>query len=106
MAARIRKGDRVEVISGVAKGKRGEVTRVLPKEDRAIVQGIHVVARHQKPRGVSQPGGIIEQEAPVHLSKLALIDPKTDKPTRIGFRVTEQGDKVRFARRSGTAIGE
>lgn len=106
MAARIRKGDRVEVISGNAKGKRGEVTRVLPRENRAIVQGVNIVQRHQKPRGVSQPGGIVQQEAPLALSKLALIDPKTDKPTRVGFRRTPEGEKVRFARRSGVAIGD
>lgn len=104
MAARIRKGDQVEVISGEEKGKRGEVVRVLPKESRAVVQGVRLVTRHQKPRGVGQPGGIVEQEAPLHLSKLALIDPKTDRPTRVGFRRSEDGRKVRFARKSGDVI--
>jgi len=104
MAARIRKGDQVQVISGVQKGKRGEVMRVLPKEGQAVVQGVRLAARHQKPRGVGQPGGIIEKEAPIHLSKLALIDPKTDRPTRVGFRLLEDGRKVRFARKSGEAI--
>ena len=106
MAARIRKGDRVQVISGVEKGKRGEVVRVLPKENRAVVQGVRLAVRHQKPRGVNQPGGIIEQEAPIHLAKLALIDPKTDRPTRVGFRLAADGRKERFAKRSGEAIGE
>ena len=106
MAARIRKGDRVQVISGVEKGKRGEVVRVLPKENRAVVQGVHLAVRHQKPRGVSQPGGIVELEAPIHLAKLALVDPKTDRPTRVGFRRTADGRKERFAKRSGEAIGE
>ncbi len=104
MAARIRKGDQVEVISGVEKGKRGEVTHVFPKEGRALVQGVRRAMRHQKPRGVGQPGGIIEREAPIHLSKLALIDPATDKPTRVGFRHLEDGRKVRIARKSGQAI--
>jgi large subunit ribosomal protein L24 len=104
MAARIRKGDQVEVISGEDKGKRGEVTLVLPKENRAVVQGVRLVTRHQKPRGVGQPGGIVEKEAPLHLSKLALIDPKTDRTTRVGFRRLEDGSKVRFARKSGEAI--
>jgi len=104
MAARIRKGDQVEVISGVAKGKRGEVMHVFPKEGRALVQGVRLAMRHQKPRGVGQPGGIIEREAPIHLSKLALIDPSTDKPTRVGFRHLEDGRKVRIARKSGQAI--
>jgi large subunit ribosomal protein L24 len=104
MAARIRKGDRVEVISGVQKGKRGEVVRVLPKEGRALVQGVRLATRHRKPRGVGQPGGIVEQEAPIQLSKLALIDPKTDQPTRVGFRFLEDGRKVRFAKKSGEVI--
>ncbi|MGH7066814.1 MAG: 50S ribosomal protein L24 [Acetobacteraceae bacterium] len=106
MAARIRKGDQVEVISGVARGKRGEVLRVLPKEGRAVVRGVKVALRHQKPRGVGQPGGIIERDAPIHLSKLAPIDPSTDKPTRVGFRALEDGRKVRFARKSGQAIDQ
>lgn len=104
MAARIRKGDQVQIISGDEKGRRGEVMRVLPKEGRAIVQGLRLVSRHQKPRGVGQPGGIVEQEAPVHISKLALVDPKTDQPTRVGFRRSEDGRKIRFARKSGEVI--
>ena len=104
MAARIRKGDRVEVISGAHKGKRGEVLKVIPKENRAVVQGVATVKRHTKPRGVGQPGGIVEREAPVHLSNLMLIDPKTDRPTRVGFRILEDGKKVRVAKRSGEVI--
>ena len=103
MAARIRKGDTVLVISGAARGRRGEVLRVLPKDDRAVVQGVNVVKRHTKPRGVGQPGGIVEIEAPLHLSNLKLIDPKTDKPTRVGFRI--EGDrKVRVAKATGNVI--
>lgn len=101
MAAKIKKGDRVEVIAGADKGKRGEVLRVIPKENRAIVQGVAMVKRHQKPKGVGSPGGIIEKEAPVHLSNLMLIDPKSDKPTRVGFKILEDGRKVRVARVSG-----
>jgi large subunit ribosomal protein L24 len=104
MAAKIRKGDRVEVISGANKGRRGEVLKVLPKESRAVVQGVALVKRHQKPRGMGQPGGIVEKEAPVHLSNLMLIDPKTDRPTRVGFRVLEDGKKVRVAKASGEVI--
>ncbi|GIX08946.1 MULTISPECIES: 50S ribosomal protein L24 [unclassified Elioraea] len=104
MAAKIRKGDRVEVISGAHKGKRGEVLKVLPKESRAVVQGVALVKRHQKPRGMGQPGGIVEKEAPVHLSNLMLIDPKTDRPTRVGFRILEDGKKVRVAKASGEVI--
>src|SRR5437764_11616586 len=104
MAAKIRKGDRVEVISGAEKGKRGEVLSVLPKDGRAVVRGVAVARRHLKPRGMGQPGGIEAREATIHLSNLALIDPKTDKPTRVGFRVLDNGSKVRVARRSGEMI--
>ena len=104
MAARIRKGDRVVVITGADKGKRGEVLAVRPKDDRAIVQGVNVAKKHTKPQGMGKPGGIIELEATIHLSNLALIDPKTDKPTRVGFRVLDDGRKVRVARPSGNVI--
>jgi large subunit ribosomal protein L24 len=104
MAARIRKGDRVEVITGADRGKRGDVLRVLPKENRAVVQGLNVAKRHQKARAMGQESGIIEREAPIHLSNLMLIDPKTDKPTRIGFRVLENGNKIRVARATGNVI--
>ena len=104
MAARIRKGDRVVVITGADKGKRGEVLAVRPKEDRAVVQGVNIAKRHTKPSGMGQPGGIIEQEATIHLSNVMLIDPKTDKPTRVGFRVLEGGRKVRVNRSSGDVI--
>ncbi|MBV9655252.1 MAG: 50S ribosomal protein L24 [Acetobacteraceae bacterium] len=104
MAARIRKGDRVEVITGAEKGKRGEVLRVFAAENRALVQGVRVVKRHQKPMGMGQPGGIIEKESPIHLSNVALVDPKTEKKTRVGFRVLEDGSKVRVARATGAVI--
>jgi large subunit ribosomal protein L24 len=104
MAARIRKGDKVEVISGADKGKRGEVLRVMPKDERAVVQGVAMAKRHRKPSGMGQPGGIVEQEASVHLSNLALIDPKTDQRTRVGFRLLEDGRKVRIAKSSGNVI--
>jgi large subunit ribosomal protein L24 len=104
MAARIRKGDKVVVITGADRGKRGEVLSVHPKDDRAVVQGVNIAKRHVKPQGMGKPGGIIEQEATIHLSNLALIDPKTDKPTRVGFRVLDDGRKVRVARPSGDVI--
>jgi large subunit ribosomal protein L24 len=104
MAARIRKGDRVVVISGADKGQRGEVIRVIPKEDRAVVQGVRMATRHTKPQGMGQPGGIVEREAAIHLSNLMLLDPKSDKPTKVGFRVLEDGRKVRVARVSGDVI--
>ena len=103
MAAKIRKGDKVIVLSGRSKGKTGEVLRVMPKEMRAIVQGVNTVKRHTKPsaRGT---GGIVEREAPIHLSNLAHVDPQGGRPTRVGFRVLEDGRKVRYAKRSGEII--
>ena len=104
MAARIRKGDTVVVITGADKGKRGEVLRVIPKEGRAVVAGVNIAKRHTKPSGMGKPGGIIEKEATIHLSNIMLIDPKTDKPTRIGFRVLDNGSKARVARSTGNVI--
>jgi large subunit ribosomal protein L24 len=104
MAARLRKGDRVEVIAGTDKGKRGEIMRMLPKENRAVVQGVNVATKHQKPEGMGQPGGIVRQEAPIHLSNLMLVDGVSDKRTRVGFRVLDDGRKVRVARATGQVI--
>ena len=104
MAAKIKKGDRVQVLAGRDKGKRGEVLRVMPTENSALVQGVNVVKRHRKPQGMNQPGGIQEKEAPIHLSNLALIDPKSDKPTRVGFKLLDDGKKVRVAKPSGEVL--
>jgi large subunit ribosomal protein L24 len=104
MAARIRKGDTVVVIAGTELGKRGEVLRVHPKDNRAVVAGVKIAKRHTKPRGMGQPGGIVEVEATIHLSNLMLIDPKTDKPTRVGFRVLADGTKVRVAKATGNVV--
>jgi large subunit ribosomal protein L24 len=100
---KIRKGDKVVVLTGRDKGRQGEVLRVIAKEERALVRGVNTVKRHQRqtPR---QEGGIIEKEAPIHLSNLALIDPKSGKPTRVGFKMLEDGRKVRVARKSGEVI--
>ena len=104
MAAKIKKGDRVQVLAGRDKGKRGDVIRVVPEENRAFVQGVNMVKRHQKPQGMGKPGGIVEKEGPIDLSNLALLDPKSDKPTRVGFKVLEDGRKVRVAKASGEVI--
>ncbi len=104
MAARIRKGDQVVVITGADKGRRGEVLQVMPKDDRAVVRGVRVVKRHTKPTGMGAPGGIIEKEGPIHLSNLMLVDPKSDKPTKVGFRLLEGGRKVRVAKATGEVI--
>jgi len=104
MAARIRKGDTVVVISGAEKGRRGEVLRVFPRADHALVQGVKVATKHTKPKGMAQPGGIVEEEAAIHLSNLMLIDPKSEKPTKVGFRVLDDGRKVRVAKATGDVI--
>jgi large subunit ribosomal protein L24 len=106
MAARIRKGDKVVVLTGRDKGRTGEVIEVRPDEDRALVRGVNMIKRHQK-QTAQQQGGIISKESSVHLSNLAFADPKDGKPTRIGFRFIGEGEqrrKVRFAKRSGVEI--
>ena len=103
MAAKIKKGDKVVVTTGRDKGRTGEVVEVRPKEERALVRGVNMVKRHQR-QTMNQEGGIISKEAPVHLSNLAYADPKDGKPTRVGFKVLDDGRKVRFAKRSGELI--
>ncbi|MGF1641060.1 MAG: 50S ribosomal protein L24 [Rhodospirillales bacterium] len=100
---KIRKGDRVIVLTGRSKGKIGEVLKVLPKENRAIVQGVNTVKRHTKPKPGSA-GGIVEREATIHISNIAHVDPAGSAPTRVGYRFLEDGRKVRFAKRSGEMI--
>jgi large subunit ribosomal protein L24 len=99
---KIRKGDSVIVITGRDKGKTGEVLRVFPADNRALVQGVNTVKRHTKPRP-GQTGGIVEKENPIHASNIALVDPKDKKATRVGYK-TIDGRKVRFALRSGEII--
>ena len=103
MAAKIKKGDKVVVLSGRDKGRNGEVVRVIPREDRALVRGINVVKKHQK-QSMKEEGGIIRKELPIHLSNIAIADPKDGKPTRVGFKILDDGRKVRFAKRSGDLI--
>ena len=103
MAAKIRKGDKVVVLSGRDKGRTGEVVEVRPDESRALVRGVNMVKRHQR-QTAQQEGGIISKELPVHLSNIALADPKDGKPTRVGFKVQPDGKKVRIAKRSGAEI--
>lgn len=104
MAARIKKGDLVLVLSGSARGTRGEVLAVLPQAEKAVVRGVAVAKRHTKPSRVNQDGGIVAKEMPVHLSNLKLVDPKSGKPTRVGFRVLADGRKVRVAKATGEVI--
>ena len=103
MAAKIRKGDKVVVLTGRDKGRTGEVVQILRERDRALVRGVHIVKRHQR-QSPTQDGGIISKEASIHLSNIAVADPKDGKPTRVGFKTGNDGRKVRFAKRSGVEI--
>lgn len=103
MAARIKKGDRVVLLAGKDKGKTGDVLRVMPKDRRVLVSGVNMIRRHTR-ASQAGPGGIDEREASVHVSNVSHIDPKDDKPTRVGFKFLEGGRKVRFAKRSGEVI--
>ena len=103
MAAKIRKGDKVVVLTGRDKGRSGEVIEVRPSEGRALVRGVNMVKRHQK-QSATQEGGIVSKESSVHLSNIAYADPKDGKPTRIGWKIQKDGTRVRVAKRSGTEI--
>ncbi|MCL6454774.1 MAG: 50S ribosomal protein L24 [Alicyclobacillus sp.] len=100
----VKKGDKVVVIAGKDKSKTGEVLRVFPKEQRVLVSGVNIVKRHTKPSMQNQDGGILEKEAPIHVSNVLLADPKTGEPTRIGYKFLEDGTKVRYAKKSGEVI--
>jgi len=103
-AAKIKKGDSVVVLSGKDKGKTGTVAKVLPKDGKVVVEGVNVVARHRKPSQANPQGGIDRFEAPMHISKVAMADPKSGKPTRVRFDVKKDGTKVRVAVKSGETI--
>jgi large subunit ribosomal protein L24 len=100
---KIHKGDQVEIVAGKDKGKRGEVLRVLPASERVIVKGANIAKRHRKARKEGEKGERVEMEASIHISNVMLLDPETNKPTRVGYRI-EGGEKVRFAKRSGKVI--
>ncbi|MGO8951766.1 MAG: 50S ribosomal protein L24 [Rhodomicrobium sp.] len=100
---KVKKGDRVVVIAGRDKGKRGEVLQVIPDDNRALVQGVNVVRRHQK-QSAQQEGGIVSKEAPIHISNIAVEDPAGGEPSRVGYKFLDDGRKVRFAKRSGETI--
>jgi large subunit ribosomal protein L24 len=103
MAAKIKKGDKVVVMTGRDKGRSGEVRKVMPDEGRAIVAGVNMVRRHTKQTAQTE-GGILSKEAPIHLSNLAIADPKSGRPSRVGFKILDDGRKVRVAKRSGDLI--
>ena len=103
MSSKIKKGDNVMVVTGKDKGKTGEVLSVLPAKERLLVRGVNIVKRHTKPSQTA-PGGIVERESTVHVSNVALIDPTSNKATKIGFRVLEDGRKVRFSKSSSEIL--
>ncbi|WP_134686798.1 50S ribosomal protein L24 [Brevibacillus migulae] len=100
----VKKGDTVIVITGKDKGKKGRVLAAFPKKDRVLVEGINLVKKHTRPSQSNPQGGIVTQEAPIHVSNVSLIDPKSGKPTRIGYKVLDNGTKVRVAKKSGEVI--
>jgi len=102
--ARVRKGDTVVVVAGKERGKRGKVLRVLPAEGRVLVERLNMMKKHQRPTQKLRQGGIIEREAPLHLSNVMLADPRTDAPTRVGVRLLADGKKARIAKKSGEII--
>ena len=104
MAAKIKKGDTVIVLTGKDKGRKGEVLKAYPEESRVLVAGVNIKARHTKPSQADPQGGIKRNEAPIHVSNVAHVDPTSGKPTRVGFRTDDKGRKVRFAKRSGESI--
>ena len=104
MAAKVKKGDRVQVIAGRDKGKQGEVLKVIPSEGRVVVQGVMIARRHRKAGPRNPEAGIVAMEAPLAVSNVAHLDPKDGKPTRVGFKFLEDGRKVRYAKRSGEII--
>jgi large subunit ribosomal protein L24 len=101
---KIRKGDRVRVLTGKDRGKEGQVISALPREQKVIVEGVNVARKHQKPTRTNQQGGIIEKVMPIHVSNVAVLSPKDGKPTRVGYRFTTDGEKVRVCRRTGVDI--
>lgn len=99
------KNDNVVILSGKYKGSTGKVLKVYPKSNRVIVEGVNIIKRHTKPSQKNQQGGIIEKEAPIHISNVMVLDPKTNEPTRVGYKILEDGSKVRISRKSGEILG-
>ncbi|PRY82409.1 50S ribosomal protein L24 [Alkalibacterium olivapovliticus] len=99
----VKSGDKVKLIAGKDKGKEGTVLKAMPKQNKVIVEGLNIMKKHTRPTGMGQEGGIVETEAPIHVSNVQLIDPKTGESTRVGYKI-EEGNKVRFAKKSGEAL--
>ena len=101
---KIHKGDKVRVLTGKDRGKEGVVSRALPADDKVIIEGVNLAKRHQKPTKATMQGGIIDKAMPIHVSNVAVLSPADDKPTRVGYRLTDDGTKVRVCRRAGVDL--
>lgn len=101
---KIKKGDKVRVLAGKDRGKEGEVMFAFPEKNKVIVEGVNLVKKHQRPQGENQPGGIIDKDMPMHVSNVAVISPKDGKPTRVGYKILEDGTKVRVCKRTGAEL--
>ena len=101
---KIHKGDKVRVLAGKDRGKEGEVMFAFPAKNTVIVEGVNLVKKHQRPQGENQPGGIIDRDMPMHVSNVAVISPKDSKPTRVGYKILEDGTKVRICKRTGAEL--
>ncbi|WP_161878070.1 50S ribosomal protein L24 [Alkalibacterium sp. MB6] len=99
----VKSGDKVRVMTGKDRGKEGTVVTAMPKQNKVIVEGINMIKKHTRPTGMGQEGGIVEKEAPIHVSNVQLVDPSTGEPTRVGYKI-EDGKKVRYAKKSGEAL--
>ncbi|MFO8068907.1 MAG: 50S ribosomal protein L24 [Alkalibacterium sp.] len=99
----VKTGDKVKIITGKDKGKEGTILAAMPKKNKVLVEGLNIMKKHTRPTGMGQEGGIVEKEAPIHVSNVQLIDPKTNESTRVGYKV-ENGKKVRYAKKSGEAL--
>ena len=101
---KVKKGDTVKVLAGEIKGSTGRIVRVIPKMNRVVVEGVNMIKKHQKPSAASPQGGIVEMEAPIHISNVALVDPSTNEPTRVGRKFDDNGNVVRYAKKSGEVL--
>ena len=101
---KVKKGDRVRVLSGKERGKEGEVMFAFPENDTVIVEGVNLAKKHQRPQGEQMPGGIIDKDMPMHVSNVAVLSPKDGKPTRIGYKILDDGTKVRVCKRTGAEL--
>ena len=101
---KIKKGDNVKVLAGTSKGEVGRIVRVIPKMNRVVVEGVNMIKKHQKPSAANPQGGIVEMEAPIHISNVALVDPSTNETTRVGRKVDDNGNVVRYAKKSGEVL--